>query len=90
MIITTRLKLYDLIQTQDKYIPTHPIGQTEKPVKPFAKPKRKTIHIDIESVKNKFLGLSLIAVGILSAKLTGDGTAAIMTFFIGLSAIIAK
>lgn len=60
------------------------------PVKPLVKPKQKTIHINIESVKNKLLGLSLIVVGILSAKLTGDGTAAVMTLFLGLSAIIAK
>lgn len=79
-----------MLQERIICIPTHPIGRTEKPVKPFAKPKRKTIHIDIESVKNKLLGLSLIAVGILSAKLTGDGTAAVMTLFLGLSAIIAK
>lgn len=79
-----------MLQERTIYIPTRPAGRTGKPVKPFAKSKRKTIHIDIESIKNKLLGLFLIAIGILSAKLTGDGTAAVMTFFIGLSAIIAK
>lgn len=79
-----------MLQERTIYIPTHPIGRTETLVKLLVKPKRKTIHIDIENVKNKLLGMSLIAVGILSAKLTGDGTVAVMTFFIGLSAIIAK
>lgn len=64
--------------------------RTETPVKPIVTHKRKTIHIDMESVKNKLLGASLIAVGMISAKLTGDGTAAVMCWLMGLSAIIAK
>lgn len=79
-----------MLQERTIYIPTHTTRRTEKSVKPLVKLKRKTIHIDTESVKNKLLGASLIALGILSAKLTGDGTAMMMTFFIGLSAIIAK
>lgn len=71
------------------YTPTHPAGATRTPVKPLTRPKR-TIHIDIETVKNKLLGTSLIVVGILSAKLTGDGTAAIMMLFMGLAAIFSK
>lgn len=63
--------------------------RTEPFIKPFTKPKRKTIHIIVETLKNKLLGASLIAVGILSAKLTGDGSAAVMTLFLGLSAIFS-
>lgn len=39
---------------------------------------------------NRLCGIALIAVGILSAKLTGDGTAAVMLFVMGLAAIFSK
>lgn len=79
-----------MLQERTIYIPTPRSGQTETSVKSTVKPKRGTIHITVESVKNKLLGASLIVLGILSAKLTGDGTAAIMMLFMGLSAIISK
>lgn len=64
--------------------------RTETPVKRIAIPKGRTIHITAESVKNKLLGSSLITVGMISAKLTGDGTAAVMCWLMGLSAIFSK
>lgn len=39
---------------------------------------------------NRLCGIALIAVGILSAKLTGDGTAAVMLFVMGLAAIFNR
>lgn len=72
------------------YIPTHHIERTETLAKPLVKAKRRSTHITAEAVKNKLLGASLIAIGILSAKLTGDGTATVMMLMIGLPAIIAK
>lgn len=72
------------------YTPTPYPRRTETPVKPLVRPKRRTIHIDMESVKDKLLGACLITVGMISAKLTGDGTAAVMCWIMGLSAIIAK
>lgn len=72
------------------YTPTAHSRRTETPIKPLATHKRRTIHTDIESVKNKLLGASLITVGMISAKLTGDGTAAVMLLMMGLLAIIAK
>ena len=72
------------------YMPIHVQRRTETPIKPLAKSKRKTIYITAESVKDKLLGASLIAVGIISAKLTGDGTAAVMCWLMGLSAIFSK
>ena len=64
--------------------------RTETHDKPIVRSKRRTIHITAEAIKNKLLGASLIAVGILSAKLTGDGTAAVMMLLMGLSAIFSK
>lgn len=61
--------------------------RTEKPTESVSKHKNKTIHINTESVKNKLLGVFLIVLGIFSAELTGDGTAAVLTLLIGLSAI---
>lgn len=52
--------------------------------------RKKIIHINAESVKNKLLGVFLIVLGIFSAELTGDGTAAVLTLLIGLSAIFGK
>ena len=78
------------MQERTAYTLTPYPRRTETPVKPLTTPKHKTIHIDMESVKNKLLGASLITVGIISAKLTGDGTAAVMCLMMGLSAIIAK
>lgn len=72
------------------YIPVHVTKHTETPIKPLIKNNRRSTHITAEAVKNKLLGASLIAIGIFSAKLTGDGTAAVMMFFIGLTAIISK
>lgn len=39
---------------------------------------------------NRLCGIALIAVGILSARLTGDGTAAVMLFVMGLAAIFSE
>lgn len=76
---------------QQQIIYTPNPRRTKTRVKPSIKSKRKvTIHITTETLKNKLLGVSLIAVGIFSAKLTGDGTAAVMTLFLGLSAIFSK
>lgn len=75
-----------MLQERTIYIPKHHAGRTETPVKPLVKSKRETA----ESVKSKLLGASLIAVGILSAKLTGDGTAMVMMFLMGLIAIFNK
>lgn len=62
---------------------------TENPTESVSK-RKKIIHINAESVKNKLLGVFLIVLGILSAELTGDGTAAVLTLLIGLSAIFGK
>ncbi len=78
------------MQEHTIYIPTPTTKPTETPVKSLAKPNRRCTHITAESVKNKLLGASLIVIGILSAKLTGDGTAMIMMFFIGITAIFSK
>lgn len=77
-------------QERTIYIPTHHAERTETLAKPLVKIKWRSAHITAEAVKNKLLGASLIAIGILSAKLTGDGTAAVMMSFIGLTAIISK
>ena len=61
----------------------------ETPIKNTTKHKCKTTYVNIERLKNMILGASLIVVGMLSAKLTGDGTAAIMMFLIGLTAIFS-
>lgn len=79
-----------MLQEQTIYIPTRRAERTETPIKPLAKVKRRNTHITAEAVKNKLLGASLIAIGILSAKLTGDGTAAVMLFVMGFAAIINK
>ncbi len=79
-----------MLQERTIYIPTNVVRRTETSVKPLVTPKRKTIHINIESVKDKLLGVSLITVGMISAKLTGDGTAAVMCWLMGLSAIFSK
>lgn len=63
---------------------------TENPTESVSKCMNKIIHINAESVKNKLLGVFLILLGILSVKLTGDGTAAVLTLLIGLSAIFGK
>lgn len=78
------------MQERTIYIPTRRVKRTETPAKPLVKVMRRSTHITTEAVKNKLLGASLIAIGILSAKLTGDGTAAVMMSFIGLTAIISK
>lgn len=39
---------------------------------------------------NRLCGIALIAVGMLSAKFTGDGTAAVMLFVMGLAAIFSE
>lgn len=39
---------------------------------------------------NHLCGIALIAVGMLSAKLTGDGTAAVMLFVMGLAAFLGE
>lgn len=62
----------------------------ENPAESVSKHKNKIIHINTESIKNKLLGVSLIVLGILSAEVTGDGTAAVLTLLIGLSAIFGK
>lgn len=62
---------------------------TENPTESVSK-RKKIIHINAESVKNKLLGVFLIVLGILSAELTGDGTAAVLILLIGLSAIFGK
>jgi hypothetical protein len=79
-----------MLREQTIYISTRPTGRTETPVKPLARHKRRSTHITAETVKNKLLGTSLIVVGILSAKLTGDGTAMVMMFLMGLIAIFSK
>lgn len=79
-----------MLQERAIYIPTHHAERTETPAKPLVKIKWRSTHITAEAVKNKLLGASLIAIRILSAKLTGDGTAAVMMSFIGLTAIISK
>lgn len=78
------------MQERTIYIPTPTARPTETPIKPPIKVKRRSTYITAETVKNKLLGASLIAIGILSAKLTGDGTAAVMMLVIGLTAIISK
>lgn len=79
-----------MLQEHTIYIPTPASRPTETPVKPLAKPNCRSTYITAETVKNKLLGVSLIVIGILSAKLTGDGTAMIMMFFIGITAIFSK
>lgn len=39
---------------------------------------------------NSLCGIALIVLGIVSAKLTTDGTAAVMLFVMGLAAIFSK
>lgn len=75
-----------MLQEQTIYIPIHHAERTENPAESVSKRKNKTI----ENVKNKLLGVSLIVLGILSAAVTGDGTAAVLTLLIGLSAIFGK
>lgn len=41
-------------------------------------------------LSNRLCGIALIVLGIVSAKLTGDGTAAVMLFVMGLTAIFSK
>lgn len=74
------------MQQQTIYIPAPHSEQKGSSVKPTVKPKRKAIHVT-ESVKNKLLGASVIALGIFTAVYTGDGTAMILTLFIGIGAI---
>lgn len=62
------------------YIPVN----TKKPADTKIHKKR----ISREKIRAVMLGISLMGVGILSAVISGDGTAMIMTFFIGLAAII--
>lgn len=74
------------MRQQTIYILASHSEQTGSSVKPTVKPKRKAIHI-AESTKNKLLGASVIALGIFTAVYTGDGTAMILTLFIGIGAI---
>lgn len=76
------------MRQQTIYIPAPHSKQSESPVRLSIKPKRKTIHINAESVKNKLLGMLVIAIGIFTAAYTGDGTAMVFTSFIGLAVII--
>lgn len=41
-------------------------------------------------LSNCLCGIALIVLGIVSAKLTGDGTAAVMLFVMGLTAILGE
>lgn len=41
-------------------------------------------------LSNCLCGITLIALGILSAKLTGDATAAVMLLVMGLTAVFSK
>lgn len=53
----------------------------------------KIIEISLKSENRelwkKLLGIALIALGMISAKLSGDGTAMIMLMFIGTAAILS-
>lgn len=64
--------------------------QRETPSESISRRESIVRHINAESVKNKLLGVSLIVLGILSAEVTGDGTAAVLTLLIGLSVIFGK
>lgn len=75
------------MQEMQERIISNAVRRTETPIKRLARHKGGMIHIDMESVKNKLLGASLIGIGIFSAELTGDGTAMIMLLFMGLAAI---
>ena len=79
-----------MLQERTIYRPTPTAKPTETPIKPPVKVKRRSLYITAETVKNKLLGASLIGLGMLSAVLTGDGTAAVMMFFLALSAIVSK
>lgn len=63
-----------------------PISE-KKPAKTSTKIHKK--HINRDKIKNISLGLSLIGIGILSAVISGDGTAMMMTIAIGLAAILS-
>lgn len=41
-------------------------------------------------LSNCLCGITLIVLGIVSAKLTGDGTAAVMLFVMGMAAFLSK
>lgn len=41
-------------------------------------------------IKQKLMGLALIILGVISAAITGDSTAAILLYIIGLAAIFTK
>ena len=49
---------------------------------------RKLAKTDRKALQNRLLGMVTIILGIVSAKLTGDGTAMIMLLFMGIAAII--
>lgn len=66
------------------YIPVQ--IKTVKTTKPAAKAKRN--RISAEKLKNILLGSTVIVLGILSAVISGDGTAMVVTSFIGLGAIL--
>lgn len=65
------------------YVPVN----AEKPAKINTKIHKKRLNRD--KIKNVALGLSLIGIGVLSAVISGDGTAMIMTIAIGLAAILS-
>lgn len=64
-------------------------------LKPKEKPRpqityNETPHNVARTLFNHLCGIALIAVGMLSAKLTGDGTAAVMLFVMGLAAFLGE
>ena len=50
----------------------------------------ETPHKASKRLSDRLCGIALIALGMLSAKLTGDGTAAVMLLVMGLTAVFGK
>lgn len=50
----------------------------------------ETSHKASKRLSDRLCGIALIVLGIVSAKLTGDATAAVMLFVMGLTAIFSK
>lgn len=50
----------------------------------------ETFNKAAKRLSNCLCGIALIVLGLLSAKLIGDGTAAVMLFVMGLTAVFSK
>lgn len=67
---------------------------TANKLKPKEKPRPQITYNEMPRnaarTLNHLCGIALIAVGMLSAKLTGDGTAAVMLLVMGLAAFLGE